>query len=72
MKRARTILMPMLLPRLSDAAAAHLLEILSQLLDIMSDHYGDQAHRWRRQQRRPSAQYPPSTQKNLLPDDDPF
>lgn len=72
MRRVRTIVMPMLLPRLSDAAAAQLLEILSQLLNIMSDHYGDQAHRWRRQQRRSPAPSSPPTQKNLLADDDPF
>jgi len=47
----RTIFIPMLMPTLSDAAAAHLIDILEQLLGIAQHHYGDQAHRWHRRQR---------------------
>ena len=56
----RTIFVPMLMPRLSDQAAAHLIDILEQLLGIAQHHYGDQVHRRRRQvnaatSRRPNA-----------------
>ena len=43
---------PMLWPRLSDRAAAQLLDILSQLLEAVQHHYGPQAWRWQRQQSR--------------------
>lgn len=46
----RTIFVPMLMPKLSDQAAAHLVDILEQLLGIAQHHYGDQIHRWRRRQ----------------------
>lgn len=49
----RTVLVPLLLPRLSDRAAAHLIDIVEQLMGIVQHHYGDQAHRWRRRQRPP-------------------
>ena len=44
----RTIFVPMLMPKLSDRAAAHLIDILEQLLGIAQHHYGDQIHRWRK------------------------
>ena len=47
-----TVFVPMLMPKLSDQAAAHLIDILEQLLGIAQHHYGDQLHRWRRRQRR--------------------
>ena len=46
----RTIFVPLLMPKLSDQAAAHLIDILEQLLGIAQHHYGDQVHRWRRRQ----------------------
>lgn len=46
----RTIFFPLLMPKLSDQAATHLIDILEQLLGIAQHHYGDQAHRWRRRQ----------------------
>jgi hypothetical protein len=66
------VTLPMLWPRLSDQAAAQLLEIMSQLLEAVQHHYGPQAWRWQRQQgrRRPvtsSGNAPPA-----LADDDPF
>lgn len=55
------ILMPMMLPKLSDRAAVQLLEILEQLLASARHHYEPQIHRWHRRQRqsdRPA--HPPS------------
>jgi hypothetical protein len=46
----RTIFVPMLMPKLSDQAATHLIDILEQLLGIAQHHYGDQIHRWRNSQ----------------------
>lgn len=46
------ILMPMMLPKLSDRAAAELLEILEQLLASVRHHYEPQIHRWQRRQRQ--------------------
>ena len=48
----RTIFVPMLMPKLSDQAATHLIDILEQLLGIAQHHYGDQVHRWRLRQSR--------------------
>ena len=42
------ILLPMMLPKLSDRAAAELLDILEQLLASVRHHYGPQVHRWHR------------------------
>ena len=44
------ILMPMMLPKISDRAAAELLEILEQLLACVRHHYEPQIHRWHRSQ----------------------
>jgi len=46
------LLMPMMLPKLSDRAAAELLEILEQLLASVRHHYEPQVHRWQRRQRQ--------------------
>lgn len=51
MKR-RTVIAPLLLPRLSDQAAVALLEILYQLVGTVEHHYGPQIQRWRQRQRR--------------------
>ena len=48
----RTIFVPLLMPKLSDQAAAHLIDILEQFLRIAQHHYGDQVHRWRKRQHR--------------------
>ena len=48
----RTIFVPLLLPKLSDQATAHLIDILEQLLGIAQHHYGDQVQRWRKSQHR--------------------
>ena len=46
------LLMPMMLPKLSDRAAAELLEILEQLLASVRHHYEPQVRRWQRRQRQ--------------------
>jgi len=46
------LLMPMMLHRISDQAAAQLLEILEQLLASVRHHYEPQIHRWQRRQRQ--------------------
>ena len=68
MKRA-FILMPMLLPRISDRAAAQLLDILEQLLECVRHHYGPQIQRWHRSQCRA---HPPRKISPSLFDDVPF
>jgi uncharacterized membrane protein YccC len=52
MRRSVFVTLPMRLPRLSDKAAAQLLDILSQLLESVQHHYGSQARRWQHQQSR--------------------
>jgi hypothetical protein len=71
MRRA-FVTFPMSLPRLSDKAAAQLLDILSQLFDSVQHHYGPQARRWQRQHSR--LRLPASTDQisSSLFDDDPF
>ena len=68
MKRA-TVLIPMLLPRISDQAAVHLLDILEQLLECVRYHYAPQIQRWQRRQRSVDPPCQPSTP---LFDDVPF
>lgn len=48
----RTVFFPLLLPKLSDQAAIHLIDILAQFLAIAQHHYGDQVHRLRKRQHR--------------------
>jgi hypothetical protein len=68
--RHRTVFVPILMPKLSDQAASHLIDILEQLLGIAGHHYGEQAHRWRRRQRRAKVQM--HTPSRSLFDDQPF
>lgn len=50
MKRT-TVLIPMLLPRVSDTAAVQLIDILEQLLACARHHYAPQIQRCQRRQR---------------------
>lgn len=59
MKR-RTVLMPMLLPRISDQAAVQLLDILEQLLECVRHHYAPQVERWQRRQRDTGLPFDPT------------
>jgi hypothetical protein len=68
MKRT-TVIVPLTLPRLSDPAAAHLLEVLHELLDLIERHYGAQAHRHRKRRRDPDT---PRPRDPPPPHDDPF
>jgi hypothetical protein len=64
---------PMLWPRLSDKAAAQLLDVLSQLFDSVQHHYGPQARRWQRQRCRPHKPASPAqTSSSSSFDGDPF
>ena len=60
MKRT-TVIVPMLLPSISDTAAVQLLDILEQLLACVRHHYAPQVQRRQRRQRNraPPAQRPP-------------
>ena len=41
----RTVILPFILPHLSDKAAAQFIELLHQLLANIEHHYAQQAHR---------------------------
>lgn len=59
----RTVIVPMRIPKLSDAAAVQLLEILRELIATVEHHYGPQIQRRRRRQRDrqpPTTTHPPS------------
>jgi len=49
MKR-HTVILPFLLPRLTDKAAAQLLALLHELLAGIEHHYAEQVHRYHRRQ----------------------
>ena len=46
-----TVILPFLLPRLSDHAAAQLVELLHQLVAGIEHHYAEQVHRYHKRQR---------------------
>jgi len=50
MKR-HTVILPFLLPRLTDKAAAQLVELLHALLAGIAHHYAEQVHRYHKRQR---------------------
>jgi demethoxyubiquinone hydroxylase (CLK1/Coq7/Cat5 family) len=60
--KPRTVIVPLTLPRLSDQAATHLVELLHEILELIEHHYAEQIHRHRRRQReiRPHLSSPPS------------
>lgn len=51
MKR-HTVILPLLLPRLSDRAAAQLLDVLHAILAGIEHHYADQVQRYLRHQQQ--------------------
>lgn len=61
MKR-HTVILPFIFPRLSDKAAAQLVELLHALLAGIEHHYAEQVHRYHKRQRniRLDRQPPPS------------
>ena len=64
------ILMPLMLPRISDQAAVQLLEILEQLLASVRHHYEPQILRWHRRQRHADLRL--HTSSTSLFGDEPF
>ena len=50
MKR-HTVILPFVLPRLTDKAAAQLVELLHALIAGIEHHYADQVHRYHKRQR---------------------
>ena len=61
--------LPLELPRLSDKAAAQLIELLHQILAGIEYHYADQAHRYRKRQQQTTYTWRASPSK---PTDPPF
>jgi hypothetical protein len=49
MKR-HTVILPLVLPRLTDKAAAQFIELLHELMAAIEHHYAKQAHRHRKHQ----------------------
>ncbi|HYN60553.1 MAG TPA: hypothetical protein VET87_13520 [Rubrivivax sp.] len=64
------VLMPMMLPRISDRAAVQLLDILELLLTYVRHHYAPQIQRWHSRQR--SVDPPAYRPSASLFDDEPF
>ena len=64
MKR-QTVILPFILPRLTDKAAAQFIELLHELAVTIEHHYAKQAHRHRKHQQeiqnRRKSPPPPST-----------
>ena len=69
MKRI-TVIVPLLLPRLSDQAAAQLIELLRTLFDAVEHHYAAQVQRYRK--RQANAAPDRSTRASNSPADPPF
>ena len=65
------VTVPMMLPHLSDKAAAQLLDILTMLHESVRHHYGPQAERWQRRQCRRPSPHRADPSVPLL-DDEPF
>ena len=56
MKR-HTIILPFLLPRLTDKAAAQFIELLHELISGIEHHYATQVHRYRKRQQKQEIRY---------------
>jgi hypothetical protein len=52
MFKRHTAILPFELPRLSDKAAAQLIDVLHQIVEGIEYHYADQAHRYRKRQQQ--------------------
>lgn len=48
--KPHTVILPFLLPRLSDTAAAQLVTVLQTLFTTIENHYAPQIHRHRRRE----------------------
>ncbi|MEK7878161.1 MAG: hypothetical protein AAB325_18465 [Pseudomonadota bacterium] len=58
-----TVILPFVLPRLTDKAASQFIELLRAILDTTEHHYAAQVHRYHQRQReiRYDRTAPPST-----------
>jgi hypothetical protein len=65
-----TVIVPLLLPLLSDKAAAQLIEVLRALVDAVEHHYAAQIQRYRKRQR--DIQLDRSRCASISPLDPPF
>lgn len=52
MFKRQIAILPFNLPRLSDKAAAQLIDVLHQIVEGIAYHYADQAHRYRKRQQK--------------------
>jgi hypothetical protein len=68
MKR-HSVLLPFVLPRLTDHAAAQLVELLHELIAGIEHHYAAQVHRYHQHQREIR---PPRPSLSARPTDPPF
>jgi len=67
MKR-HTVILPFVLPRLTDKTAAQLIELLHELIGGIEHHYAEQVHRYRKhQQEIQYHQQSPSSQRSDPP-----
>jgi hypothetical protein len=70
--KRRTVIIPLVLPVLTDKAAVQLLDLLREITAIIEQHYAEQAHRYQRRQRERRYQPDPIQGHLLGPDDPPF
>ena len=71
MKRT-TVILPLLLPRLSDKTAAQLIEVLRELLSAIEHHYAVQFHRYRKHEHERDLQRQCARSTSASPLDPPF
>ena len=71
MKRS-TVIVPLLLPRLSDKAAAQLIAVLRAMLDAIEHHYAMQIHRYRKREHERDLRHQCARSTSASPLDPPF
>lgn len=71
MKRT-TVIVPLLLPRLSDKAAAQLIEVLRAILGAIEHHYALQIHRYRKREHECNPQRQCARPTSVSPLEPPF
>jgi hypothetical protein len=65
--KRHTVILPLLLPRLTDKAAAQFIEWLHQLIAAVEHHYAAQIHRHQKRRReiQHDPQSPPSSRSDI-------
>jgi hypothetical protein len=71
MKR-HTVILPFLLPRLTDKAAAQFIELLHELIGGIEHHYAPQVHRYHKRQQQIQQNQPWGRSAPPSPIDPPF